>query len=187
MYVYADIGIYVRLWAFMCVYYFVYACICMYVHVFDFMFCTRRKREKVAQARTWCPAMCFQKANERAAKPLGRFWDSNTCLHSDMCSYVPLSQLWLWHYWNGRAGLHRISSLTTTSSTGWCFGWWATSVQSWPHSGHSGGAVDLTVPEPLWAFLHALTPSMVQGLKRPLRLCSKAVTASKILYINYDF
>jgi hypothetical protein len=70
----------------------------MYMHVFHFLFCTRRKREKVAQARTWFPAMCVQKGNQRAAKPLGRIWDSNTRLHSDMWLYVPLSQLWLWHY-----------------------------------------------------------------------------------------
>ncbi len=67
--------------------------------------------------------------------------------------------------------------------------WGAVADTLWPHSGHSGGAVDLTVPEPLRAFLHAqrrADASMVQGLKRPLRLCSKAVTASKFLFINYD-
>ena len=45
-----------------------------------------------------------------------------------------------------------------------------------------------TVPEPLRAFFaHADAVQMFQGLKRPLRLCSKAVTASKFLFINYDF
>ena len=74
------------------------ACICLYVHVFFFLFCPRRKREKVAQARTWCPAMCCQKGNQMSAKRLRRFWDSNTRLQGDMCQYLPLSQRWLWHF-----------------------------------------------------------------------------------------
>ena len=73
------------------------ACICLYVHVFFFLFCPRRKREKVAQARTWCPAMCCQKGNQMSAKRLRRFRDSNTRLQGDMCQYLPLSQRWLWH------------------------------------------------------------------------------------------
>ena len=85
----------------------------MYMHVFHFLFCTRRKREKVAQARTWFPAMCFQKGNQRAAKPLGQVWDSNTRLHSDMWLYVPLSQLWLWHY-DKFVGIYTIVKDTNT-------------------------------------------------------------------------
>ena len=67
----------------------------MYVYVFFFLFCSRRKREKVAQARTWCPAMCCQKGNQMPAKLLRQFWDSNIRLQSDMGQYLPLSQLWL--------------------------------------------------------------------------------------------
>ena len=98
MYEYASICMYMLISACMCVYLLVLTCISMYLHVFDFLFCTQHKREKVAQARTWCPAMCYQKAIKRAAKPLRWFWDSNTRLHSDMYPYVPLSQPWLWHY-----------------------------------------------------------------------------------------
>ena len=107
-YVYDSISVYMHVFASMCLNLCVCACICMYllvcawicvyVYVFVFLFCTRRKREKVAQARTWCPAMCCQKGNQMPAKLLRRFWVSNTRRQSDMCPSLPLSQLWLWHF-----------------------------------------------------------------------------------------
>ena len=79
-YVYDSISVYMHVFASMCLNLCVCACICMYllvcawicvyVYVFVFLFCTRRKREKVAQARTWCPAMCCQKGNQMPAKLL---------------------------------------------------------------------------------------------------------------------
>ncbi len=73
VYLYTRMSMYMVVSACICVYLLEYASMCLYLYVcacFFFLVCPRRKREKVAQARTWCPAMCCQKGNQMSTKRL---------------------------------------------------------------------------------------------------------------------
>ncbi len=85
MYVYASICI---ISACMCVYELVYACIHMYVHVFDFLFCTRCKRERLPRPGPGA-LQCAVKKGIKGQQNL--FDDSGTHTHVHIVICVRIS------------------------------------------------------------------------------------------------